>query len=147
LQPATTGAQPAVAGVQLPATVPVPVAGSVHAADLLATDPIETGGPFVLATAAAGQTAVGIAAGDPSDGPSGNASGRIAPLALAGSVVACHVDATESPIGAGDLLVASALPGHARRAPDRLAPGTVIARALEPLSGGTGTILVRVVSQ
>jgi hypothetical protein len=137
----------AAAFIQPPATVPVPVAGSIHAADLLATDPIEAGGSFVSASAAAGQTVIGIAAADASDVPPGAGTGRTAPLALAGSIVACHVDATSTPIAPGDLLVASTLPGHAMRAPDRPAPGTVFARALEPLSGGTGTILVRVVSQ
>jgi hypothetical protein len=120
------------------ATFVVSVAGAVRAGDLLATDPADAARPFVLAGALPGQTVIGIAA---------SSDERTAALALAGRVVPCHADATAAPIAAGDLLVASPLPGHAMRAPALPAPGTVAARALEPLSGGTGTILVRVVTQ
>ena len=120
------------------ATITVGVAAAVRAGDLLATDPVDAARPFVLAGALPGQTVIGVAAaGDD----------KTAALALAGRVVPCHADATTAPIAAGDLLVASPLPGHAMRAPAVAAPGTVVARALEPLSGGTGTILVRIVTQ
>ena len=126
------------------------VAGKIQAGDLLATDAIDPGRPFVLANAVAGQTVLGIATADATEATESGPAlpvGHTAPLALAGAVVPCHADATAAPIAAGDLLVASPLPGHAMRAPARPAPGTVVAQALEPLSGGTGTILVRVVSQ
>jgi len=143
--PSAAAPTPAVVPAAIPtaapaATTPVMVADAVRAGDLLATDPVDAERPFVLAGALPGQTVLGIAASDAS-------GARSAALALAGSVVSCHVDATAAPIAAGDLLVASPLPGHAMRAPARPAPGTVAARALEPLSGGTGTILVRVVTQ
>jgi hypothetical protein len=135
------------AGGLLPAIVPVAVSDAVRAGDLLATDPADPGHPFVLASALAEQTVVGIAAADSSEGSSGAPGARSAPLALAGSIVSCHADATVAPIAAGDLLVASSIPGHVKRAPAHAEPGTVAARALEPLSGGTGTIRVRVVTQ
>jgi hypothetical protein len=138
--PASGGAVPLEAA---PASAPaatfvVDVAGVVRAGDLLATDPVDAARPFVLAGALPGQTVIGIAA---------SSNERTAALALAGRVVPCHADATAASIAAGDLLVASPLPGHAMRAPAVPAPGTIVARALEPLSGGTGTILVRIVTQ
>ena len=43
-------------------------------------------------------------------------------------------------IAPGDLLVASATPGHAMRAPANPAPGTVIGKALGTLAHGTGVM-------
>ena len=65
-----------------------------------------------------------------------------APLALSGTVP-CKVDAGYGPIQVGDLLVVSPTPGHAMRADDP-APGTVLAKALEPLDAGTGLVTVLV---
>jgi hypothetical protein len=63
--------------------------------------------------------------------------------------VRVKVDATKGPIKIGDLLVTSTKPGMAMRSePLSLngraihQPGTVIGKALEPLEGGEGTILV-----
>ena len=63
--------------------------------------------------------------------------------------VRVHVDATGHPIAAGDLLVTSDKPGMAMYSePVDLGgvkihrPGTIIGKALEPLSGGEGEILV-----
>jgi hypothetical protein len=154
--PSAGGLPPAPVPSDTPAaTIPVPVDDAVRAADLLATDPADAARPFVLAGALPGQTVLGIAVSGAAPAPDaagapdtpGASRPQTAPLALAGSVVPCHADATAAPIAAGDLLVASPLPGHAMRAPAHPAPGTVVARALEPLSGGTGTILVRVVTQ
>lgn len=65
-----------------------------------------------------------------------------AAIALSGTVP-CKVDAAYGPIEVGDLLVASPTPGHAMRADDPR-PGTVVAKALEPLNAGTGLIKVLV---
>ncbi|HKV10624.1 MAG TPA: hypothetical protein VJ725_20955 [Thermoanaerobaculia bacterium] len=63
--------------------------------------------------------------------------------------VKVRVDATRAPIAVGDLLVSSERPGVAMRSePVEVAglkihrPGTVLGKALEPLPGGTGEILV-----
>jgi hypothetical protein len=83
---------------------------------------------------------VGVATAASSDASS------FAPVAWAG-VVSCRVDATYGSIAAGDLLVASATPGHAMRAPAAPASGTIVAKALEPWSAGTGTIRVLVMAR
>ncbi len=67
---------------------------------------------------------------------------NFAPVALAGTVP-CKADASYGEIGVGDLLCASPTPGHAMRAESPL-PGTVVAKALEPLQEGKGVILVLV---
>jgi hypothetical protein len=63
--------------------------------------------------------------------------------------VRVRVDATRSAIAIGDLLVASDVPGTAQRStPVDIGgatfhrPGTIVGKALEPLKGGTGDILV-----
>lgn len=63
--------------------------------------------------------------------------------------VRVKVDATRHPIAIGDLLVSSDRPGHAMKSiPMDVAgaafhrPGTIIGKALEPLAGGEGEILV-----
>jgi hypothetical protein len=63
--------------------------------------------------------------------------------------VKVHVDARKAPIKIGDLLVTSDIPGTAMRSePFEMngrrmhQPGTIIGKALEPLSGGVGEILV-----
>ena len=63
--------------------------------------------------------------------------------------VKVKVDATRSPIQIGDLLVTSDKAGFAMKSEPMMiggrqfhAPGTLIGKALEPLSGGTGEILV-----
>jgi hypothetical protein len=63
--------------------------------------------------------------------------------------VKVRVDARTSPIAIGDLLVTSALPGTAMKSEPMdingrrfHQPGTIIGKALEPLDGGVGEILV-----
>jgi hypothetical protein len=63
--------------------------------------------------------------------------------------VKVKVDATRSPIRIGDLLVTSDKAGFAMKSEPMMiggrqihAPGTLIGKALEPLPGGTGEILV-----
>lgn len=63
--------------------------------------------------------------------------------------VKVRVDATASPIAIGDLLVTGKTSGTAMKSEPMLVngrafhqPGTIIGKALEPLTGGTGEILV-----
>jgi hypothetical protein len=74
-------------------------------------------------------------------------------LALAGQVP-CKASAENGPINLGDLLTTSNTGGHAMKATpvsiggiDVYRPGTIIGKALEPLSSGTGVIKVLVLSQ
>ena len=61
------------------------------------------------------------------------------PVALAG-VIPVNVTAENGAIAAGDLLVSSSTPGRAMKAPPSPAPGTVIGKAMEPLTSGSGSI-------
>jgi hypothetical protein len=68
--------------------------------------------------------------------------------------VRIKVDATYGAIKAGDLLVTSPTPGHGMRSePVRMGdtafhrPGTILGKALEPLAGGRGEILVLITLQ
>jgi len=66
------------------------------------------------------------------------------PLALMGKAY-CMVDATDVPVAVGDLLTTSSIPGHAMKATDPLRSfGTVIGKALQPLSAGRGLMPVLV---
>ena len=67
------------------------------------------------------------------------------PMAVVG-IVPCKVSAENGPIRAGDLLVTSATPGHAMR-DDAPRAGTIVGKALEPLSSGTGVVSVQVTLQ
>ncbi len=78
----------------------------------------------------------------------GEASASKAKIATTGRV-RVRVDATSQPIAMGDLLVTSDKPGMAMKSePLDLggvkihSPGTLIGKALEPLAGGEGEILV-----
>jgi hypothetical protein len=73
-------------------------------------------------------------------------AGKI-PLAVVG-VVSVKVSAENGAIQPGDLLVASATPGHAMRCEGvELCFGRTIGKALEALDSGTGVILVLVMLQ
>jgi hypothetical protein len=68
-------------------------------------------------------------------------------LALAGKVF-CKVDATDGPIGVGDLLTTSRRPGHAMKAADPAkAFGAVLGKALRPLGAGAGLVPILVCLQ
>jgi hypothetical protein len=71
-------------------------------------------------------------------------TGRRLPVAVLGKAW-CLADASDRPIGVGDLLTTSATAGHAMLAaePSR-AFGAVIGKALTPLATGRGTVLVLV---
>jgi len=113
--------------------VALPASGSVQAFDLVVAEGTPDG--TVRAAAHDADPAVmGIALGPREDGGMD--------VVVAG-IAAMRVDASFAPIRTGDLLCASDTPGHARRSPDA-APGTVVAKALEPLGSGTGVIRVLV---
>ncbi len=133
---------PAVERVPFPAgSLPVAVGEPVEGGDVLALDPARPVG-LVRATQAGDRNVSGIVAGE---------AGQVwideAPLAFAGTIVNVKVDATATPVAVGDLLVASPIAGHAMRAPEGAAAGSIVAKALEPLEGGTGTIRVLVMSR
>ena len=69
-----------------------------------------------------------------------------APLALVG-IVPVKVSTENGAIQPGDLLVASNTPGHAMRAGDNSANGTVIGKALMGFDGETGLIRMLVMLQ
>lgn len=65
-------------------------------------------------------------------------------VALSGRVYAL-VDATEHPVRPGDLLTTSAIPGHAMKSVNpALAQGAILGKAMTPLTGGRGLVLVLV---
>jgi hypothetical protein len=123
-----------------------PSSQAVEAGDVIVMD-LSRRGYVRLCAVLADPLVVGIAAG-PGEGckarPSGeegSAPSRV-PLATSG-VLSCKVDASWGPIREGDLLVASPTPGHAMRA-DNPTQGTVLGKALEPMTSGTGLIKVLV---
>jgi len=68
--------------------------------------------------------------------------------------VKVRVDARQKPVGVGDLLVTSDIPGTAMRSEPMdingrkfHQPGTIIGKALEPLESGVGEILVLLTMQ
>lgn len=72
-------------------------------------------------------------------------SGQV-PLAVLGRVPV-KASAENGSIQPGDLLVTSGTPGHAMKASDAPAVGTVIGKALEPLENGTGVVEMLVMLQ
>jgi hypothetical protein len=73
--------------------------------------------------------------------------GNRQPIALLGKVF-CKVDAGHGAIEIGDLLTTSPTPGHAMKADDPLkAFGTVIGKALRPLTAGQGLIPILIALQ
>ena len=69
------------------------------------------------------------------------------PVALMGRVY-CKVDSSYAAVEVGDLLTTSPTPGHAMKAGDPLkAFGSVVGKALEPLSRGVGMIPILVALQ
>ena len=69
------------------------------------------------------------------------------PISLIGKVY-CLATAETHPIEIGDLLTSSDVPGHAMRAPDPMrAFGTIIGKAMTPLSQGLGLVCVLITLQ
>ena len=73
----------------------------------------------------------------------GAPAGEKVPLAIVG-IVPVKASAENGPIRPGDLLVASATPGHAMRAGPQPPAGTVIGKALDGLGSGSAAISVLV---
>ncbi|HKQ60269.1 MAG TPA: hypothetical protein VJS92_03225 [Candidatus Polarisedimenticolaceae bacterium] len=109
----------------------MPVSELVEPGDVLVFDR-ERPGQLRRGEQAGDPAVAGIVAGEPTE--------AVAPIALFG-VVLCKVDAGYGSIRVGDLLTLSPTPGHAMRAIDA-APGTIVAKAAEPLESGTGLIRV-----
>ncbi len=137
----STSTTPAVDPPWPAATSPVPVSEPVAAGDVVVIDPAHAGS-LVRSSHADDDTVVGIVAGERGTTWSGTA-----PIALAGSIAFCNVDATGGPVAAGDLLVTSPMPGFATAPRAAAAAGTVVGKALEPLPGGSGPIRVLVMSR
>jgi len=116
------------------------VAEAVEPGDVLVVDPASPG-VFRRAAGSADRGVVGIVAAD-SGLILGSEAGsdNVAPVAFTG-IVDCKVDANYGAVWPGDLLVSSLTPGHAQKMESPL-PGTVIAKALEPLAEGTGMVKV-----
>ena len=119
----------------------LPGAAGLEVGDVLVVGP---DGNLARCSTAFQPTVVGVYA--PQAGYVGGAvegaTGQV-PLAVVG-VVTVKVSAENGPIAAGDLLVAAATPGHAMRAGDDPALGTVIGKALSGLDRDTGTLLMLV---
>jgi hypothetical protein len=111
-------------------------AGDVLVAD--ANDPERLRRASIIADTAV----VGIVAGEPGTRYDGS---HPVPVAQSG-IVRCRVDATQRPILRGELLVTGWSAGSASGSVDR-APGTILGKALESLSGGSGFIRVLVTLQ
>jgi hypothetical protein len=103
---------------------------------------------FALSTVAESPLVAGIYSTRPGvlarPGPvaGGEASSKTeVPLAITG-IVPCKVCDEGGKIRAGDLLVAASIPGHAKRAPRDVRPGTLVGKALGRLKGKKGKIEV-----
>jgi hypothetical protein len=129
------------AALMPPNTTTVAVAEPAEAGDLIANDAAHPG-ELRRAMLASDPGLIGIVAGQ-----AGTVWTAEAPIALPGTIVLCHVDATYGAIAANDLLVASPTPAHAMRAGENPHQGTVVGKALEPWEAGTGTIRVLAMSR
>ena len=119
-----------------------PVSGPVERGDLLVLDPLVPG-QLRRCEVPTDPLVVGIAV----DAATVTDRGVLeAPVAVTG-LATVQADAQYGAIRAGDLLVTSATPGHAMKAPELLAAGTVVGKALEPLEAGTGPIQVLVIGR
>jgi len=124
----------------------LPAVTGLEPGDVLAIGPdgtlVRSTEPYQTSVAGVYSTDPGFVAGVPIEG---KIPGTI-PLAMAGAVPV-KVSAENGPIRPGDLLVASATPGHAMRAGPNPPQGTVIGKALEKWDAGTGVIKMLAVLQ
>ena len=80
-------------------------------------------------------------------GQSGSIAAGSHPVALTGRVY-CWADASNGPIGPGDLLTSSDVPGHAMKVTNYAsAQGSIIGKAMTSLPDGKGLVLVLVTLQ
>ena len=115
----------------------LPAVGGLEPGDVLA---IGADGRLARSAQAGSTAVVGVYSTRPGllGGAQGSVAGKV-PLAVSG-IVPVKVSAESGAIRPGDLLVASATPGHAMRAPGDPAAGTVIGKALGGLEQGTGVV-------
>jgi hypothetical protein len=124
----------------------VPASDEIAAATVVVLDP-DRPNHVVASSTAYDETVAGVVSARPGI-ILGEASGEKVKVATTGRVKV-KVDATKQPIRIGDLLVTSDKPGVAMKS-ERIEvggvrihrPGTVVGKALEPLSDGEGEILV-----
>ena len=110
-------------------------------ADVVVIDP-KHNLKFKKSTTAYDSTVAGVISEKPTLNLNKGNSKDINPLALAG-LVKCKATTENGAIKRGDLLVTSSKAGYAMRADiDKLKPGMVIGKALEPLEKGEGKISV-----
>lgn len=121
----------------------VPTCGDVRAGQVVEIDP-DRPDCFRLARSANSALVAGVVSTRPGvtlNAPRGADAEDDGPaLALAGRVPVDVTTQGGGPIRIGDLLVASATPGRAMRAPADPAPGTVVGKALEAVGHGSDTI-------
>jgi len=123
--------------------VELPAVAGIAPGEVVALDP-DTG-LLVPAASSGDLRVVGIAAADPGVvlGSADDGDPTHTRVVLSG-VASCRVDAGYGAVIPGDLLVGSPTPGHAMRANGDPLPGSVVAKALQPISEGQGTIRVLV---
>jgi hypothetical protein len=122
----------------------LPAEADLEPGDVLA---IGAGGRLVRSTSPRQRSVAGVYSTRPGflGGASDDDGDRI-PLAVVG-VVPVKASAENGPIRAGDLLTSAATPGHAMRAGDEVAVGTVIGKALGDLDEGTSLVSLLLVLQ
>lgn len=122
----------------------LPGDGELEPGDVLA---IGSGGRLVRSAAARQRSVAGVYSTRPAfvGGVAEDDVPRV-PLAVVG-VVPVKASAENGAIRAGDLLTSAATPGHAMRAGDEAAVGTVIGKALGDLEEGTSVISLLLVLQ
>jgi hypothetical protein len=124
----------------------VPSTQKLSAATVVRLDPQRSN--QVLASTSAYDTSVaGVISAQPGIALGERGEGKV--LVATTGRVKVRVDATRAPIKVGDLLVTSDVAGVAMRSEPVMVggiamhrPGTIVGKALEPLAGGTGEILV-----
>jgi hypothetical protein len=123
----------------------LPVANDPEPGDVLV---VNADGKLAASTEPYQHSVVGIYSSAPSNIGNAEHYGQdgYAPLALVG-LVPVKASAENGPITPGDLLVASAAPGHCMHADPDPPQGTVIGKAMEGLDEGTGVILMLVTLQ
>jgi hypothetical protein len=122
----------------------IPITSSLESGDVVEIDPVNSG--FFRRCATAGSLAVagvistrpGVILGVPNSADANNTNSR-PQLALAGRIPVKVTDEGGS-IQPGDLLIASATPGYAKRASKRPRTGSVVGKALGRLESGTGLV-------
>jgi hypothetical protein len=124
----------------------VPSTQKLGAATVVILDPQRSN--QVLASTSAYDTSVaGVVSIQPGIALGERGEGKV--LVATTGRVKVKVDATRAPVKVGDLLVTSEREGYAMKSEPMLmggrkfhSPGTIVGKALEPLAGGTGEILV-----